>query len=107
MTSEKRPNRSTGTGDNARSWGQAGDLARGDPEAMETLNGRSGGGDSGGGAYPNPHTGKKAGNKEGYMGHGGQTEMPYHGTNKLGEKDLGPNPNSPTEKAGDDDNQSG
>lgn len=32
-----------------------------------------GSGESGGGAYPNPHTGKKP--KDGFMGHGGQTEL--------------------------------
>lgn len=105
MANRETPNSTTNMADNPRSHGQAGDLARGDPEAMETLNGRSGGGDSGGGAYPNPHTGKEAGNKEGYMGHGGQTEMPYHGSNKRGEQDLGPNSNSPTKKAGEDEDR--
>ena len=63
------------------------------------MNGRSGGGDSGGGAYPNPHTGKEgSGGKEGYMGHGGQTEMPYHGSGQLGDQDVGGNENAPAEK---------
>jgi hypothetical protein len=35
--------------------------------------GRRGGGDSGGGAYANPHTGKKP--KGGFLDHGGQTEI--------------------------------
>jgi len=35
--------------------------------------GRKGGGESGGGAYPNPHTGKAP--KNGFLGHGGQTEI--------------------------------
>ncbi len=39
----------------------------------ETAPGKSGGGESGGGAYPNPHTGKKP--KDGFLGHGGQTEI--------------------------------
>jgi hypothetical protein len=98
MGNPETPNSSTHSSDNPRSHGQAGDLARGDPEEIEKLNGRMGGGDSGGGAYPNPHTGKEGGGKDGYMGHGGQTEMPYHGTNRLGEDDLGPNPNSPAGK---------
>ena len=98
MGNPETPNSTTHSADNPRSHGQAGDLARGDPEEIEKLNGRLGGGDSGGGAYPNPHSGKEGGGNEGYMGHGGQTEMPYHGTNKLGEDDLGPNPNSPAEK---------
>ena len=61
--------------------------------------GRTGGGDSGGGAYPNPHSGKKE-SKDGFMGHGGQTEMPYHGTGQLGEQDIEgeENANSPAKK---------
>lgn len=38
-------------------------------------------GESGGGAYPNPHTGK-GGNPDGpdsFMGHGGQTDIAYSG----------------------------
>lgn len=61
--------------------------------------GRSGGGDSGGGAYPNPHTGKKPKNG-GFMGHGGQTEMPYHGSGQLGEQETGGNDNAPAKETG-------
>ncbi|MDO6415831.1 hypothetical protein Q4F19_15675 [Sphingomonas sp. BIUV-7] len=39
----------------------------------EDRTGREGAGDSGGGAYPNPHTGKKP--EAGFFGHGGQTEI--------------------------------
>ena len=42
------------------------------------VNGRSAGGESGGGAYPNPHSGKAPDNS-GFLGHGGQTEIAYHG----------------------------
>jgi hypothetical protein len=35
--------------------------------------GSTGAGESGGGPYPNPHAGKKP--KDGFMGHGGQTEI--------------------------------
>ncbi len=71
-----------------------------DPEAQQKFSGREsglGGGDSGGGAYPNPHTGKKP-EGGGYMGHGGQTEMAYHGTGQLGEDKVGENANAPTQK---------
>ncbi len=107
MADEKQPNAGTNTSDNPTSWGQAGDVARGDPEEIEKLNGRMGGGDSGGGAYPNPHSGKPGGEKEGYMGHGGQTDMPYYGSGQLGEKELGSNPNSPANKtsSGNDEDQ--
>ncbi|HEU0100545.1 MAG TPA: hypothetical protein VFQ67_17425 [Allosphingosinicella sp.] len=58
-------------------------------------NGRSGAGESGGGAYPNPHSGKRGGGKDGFTGTGGQTEMPYHGPGQLGEEETGDNPNAP------------
>jgi hypothetical protein len=97
MANQETPNSSTHSKDNPQSWGQSGDLARGDPEEIEKLNGRLGGGDSGGGAYPNPHSGKDA-DKDGFMGHGGQTEMPYHGSGQLGEQSVGGNENAPAQK---------
>ncbi len=60
----------------------------------DKLNGRQGGGDSGGGPYPNPHSGKDSG-KDGFTGSGGQTEMPYHGHGQLGEDETGDNSNAP------------
>jgi hypothetical protein len=101
MANKETPNKHTDSADNPSSWGQAGDLARGDPEETGKMNGRTGGGDSGGGAYPNPHTGKEGeGGREGYMGHGGQTEMPYHGSGQLGDQDVGGTDNAPAEKTG-------
>ncbi len=97
MTNEETPNRHTHSPDNPQSHGKSGDLARGDPEERAEFQGRSGGGDSGGGAYPNPHTGKSA-DKGGFMGHGGQTEMPYHGAGQLGDQDVGGTDNSPAKK---------
>ncbi|MFN3945980.1 MAG: hypothetical protein ACK4K7_13735 [Allosphingosinicella sp.] len=74
--------------------------AREEAEA-EHQAGRSGGGQSGGGAYPNPHAGKEdSATGGGFMGHGGQTGMEYHGTGQLGEKKTGGNFNAPT-KDGD------
>ena len=58
--------------------------------------GRGGGGDSGGGPYPNPHRGK-AGGKDGFLGGGGQTEKAYHGHGRLGEDGTGENPTAPAE----------
>jgi hypothetical protein len=49
------------------------------------VHGRSAGGESGGGAYPNPQTGKTDTNT-GFMGHGGQTDMAYHGGGQAGEE---------------------
>jgi hypothetical protein len=69
-----------------------------DSDDKPNLSGRAGGGDSGGGAYPNPHTGKESGgDKEGFLGRGGQTEMPYHGHGRLGDEKTGDNPNAPAE----------
>ena len=72
------------------------DGASGSPATGEEgrAHGRSAGGESGGGAYPNPHSGKEPDN-EGFLSHGGQTEMSYHGGN---------NPNAtagPQEPAGE------
>ena len=50
----------------------------------------AGGGESGGGAYPNPHRDQKP-EGGGFMGHGGQSEIDYSGPD---------NPNATTE---DDD----
>ena len=53
----------------------------------------AGGGESQGGAYPNPHDGKSEKNSKakgklgGFLGHGGQSDNSYEG---------GPNPNSTT-----------
>jgi hypothetical protein len=99
MTNPETPNATTDTPDNSKSWGKAGDLSRGDPDKKEKFNGLSGGGQDGGGAYPNPHSGKEGGGKDGYMGHGGQTEMPYHGGGQLGEDKLGENANAPAQKS--------
>lgn len=66
-------------------------------EADDSMAGRSGGGDSAGGAYPNPHSGKR-GSNDGYMGHGGQTGQAYHGPDQLGDdaKGAGENANAAT-----------
>ena len=63
----------------------------------DKLEGRRGGGDSGGGAYPNPHSGKE-GDRGGFMDHGGQTEMPYHGSSQLGGEKIADSPNAPARK---------
>lgn len=58
------------------------------------VSGRSSGGESGGGAYPNPQSGKAPTNS-GFMGHGGQTEIGYHGGGQAGEQG-GDAPNAAT-----------
>lgn len=55
-------------------------------DEMGRVHGRVSGGESRGGAYPNPHTGKESGGGE-RRSHGGQTKIAYHG---------GENPNATT-----------
>jgi hypothetical protein len=50
-------------------------------------------GQSGGGAYPNPHSGKEQG---GF--HGGQSAPGYFGSGQLGDKDVGDTDNAPNEE---------
>jgi len=50
-------------------------------------------GESGGGAYPNPHTGKDKGSF-----HGGQSEPGYFGKGQLGDKDVGETHNAPNKE---------
>ncbi len=70
-----------------------GDGHKGEADGVNTDPGaRTAGGESGGGAYPNPHTGKEGSEQGGFMGHGGQTEIAYSGTGQGGhddDKDIG------------------
>lgn len=55
-------------------------------------------GESQGGAYPNPHSGKggSADGPDRFMGHGGQTNIDYHGSGQLGDERTGDQPNAAT-----------
>ncbi|HEX2763252.1 MAG TPA: hypothetical protein VHM92_05330 [Allosphingosinicella sp.] len=68
------------------------------PESDGVLSGRGGGGDSGGGAYPNPHSGKPAGGKDGLLGRGGQSGMAYHGGGGAPDAEADDNPNAPADR---------
>ena len=60
----------------------ADEAKRGAGDGVTSPSGKSDGGESSGGAYPNPHTGK--GKQDdvggGFMGHGGQSHVDYSGT---------------------------
>lgn len=64
------------------------DGVSGSPNPDGGVHGRTAGGESGGGAYPNAQTGKTPENG-GFMGHGGQTEMDYHGGRQAGNAPTG------------------
>lgn len=98
MADDKKPMPADGSGTRRTAPDEHGEIAsRRDAQAAGGL---PNAGESGGGAYPNPHTGKE-GSDDGpgkLMGHGGQTEMAYHGHGQLGEDDVpGENPNAPAE----------
>jgi hypothetical protein len=60
------------------------DGRKGAPDGVSTApSGKDAAGESGGGAYPNPQTGKEP-EGGGFMGHGGQTKVAYHGTGQGG-----------------------
>ena len=55
------------------------DSDKGDQHGVGERLDKQAGGESAGGAYPNPHTGKTP-EGGGFMGHGGQTRIDYSGT---------------------------
>ncbi len=59
----------------------------------ETPGQEKSGGESQGGAYPNPHSDKN-GSKKGGKFDGGQSERAYHGTGQLGGQKTGEQPNA-------------
>jgi hypothetical protein len=60
----------------------------GDAAAGKIASRPGGTGESGGGAYPNPHTGKDDHPGDGFLGHGGQTDIGYHGSGQLGDRKV-------------------
>jgi hypothetical protein len=60
------------------------------PDSIDDLkeDGTTPGGQSAGAAYPNPHKGPPRDKIGGVMGHGGQSEMAYHGSGHLGEQTV-------------------
>lgn len=75
--SDKQPNQAMPSGDGKK----------GAPDGVSGMpGGKQAAGESGGGGYPNPQTGKKP-EGGGFMGHGGQTKVAYHGTGQGGTDD--------------------
>lgn len=79
--------------DKVRMPADGGGRAKGQPDGVSGSpdsgqdgrpHGRFAGGESAGGAYPNAHH-EAASDADGFLGHGGQSEIDYHG---------GPNPNA-------------
>jgi len=84
----KQPMQASGAGSKPTEHGASGEVAAN----LEQ------GGESGGGAYPNPHTGKDDGKTSpgDFFGHGGQTEQAYHGSGQLGDQKVGDQKNAPS-----------
>ena len=75
-----------------------GDGAKGQRDGVQDTPAKHQGGESGGGAYPNPQSGKDdAGENSGFLGHGGQTEIDYSGTGSKTDP-SGENSNATTTK---------
>ncbi len=62
-----------------------------------TSHGRNGGGESGGGGYQNPHTGKEERGEAGNFD-GGQSEKDYYGSGKLDGEQAPAEPTAPVDK---------
>lgn len=75
------------------------------PDPGGLTQGRTVGGESGGGGYPNPQTGREPTNSN-FFGHGGQTEIGYHGGGQAGEQG-GDAPNAATGSDGSDGTERG
>lgn len=98
MAEDKKPMPVDGEGTDMNMTDENGELAsRRDAQSGGLPNA----GESGGGAYPNPHSGKEGNGGDGpdkRMGHGGQSGMGYFGKGQLGEKEVGETENAPAKE---------
>lgn len=79
-----------GNGSVVQADGKGGTIKRADGVGQDRVASREGAGESGGGAYPNPHRGRDSANDPAtLLGHGGQSEQAYHGGGQLGEQSTG------------------
>jgi hypothetical protein len=91
MADDKKPMPADGSGTQRNEADGNGELAS--RRDADSAGGLPNTGESGGGAYPNPHSGKEAG---GF--HGGQSVAGYFGKGQLGDKDVGDTPNAPADE---------
>jgi hypothetical protein len=91
MTEDKKDMPVDGTGTRMASPDDNGELASRRDGDMP--GGEANPGESGGGPYPNPYSGKE--DSAGTF-HGGQGKQGYYGKGQLGEKDVGETENAPS-----------
>ena len=91
MAEDKKPMPVDGSGSEMAMPNENGELAS--RRDADTAGGLPNSGESGGGAYPNPHSGKEGG---GFTG-GQSGGRGYYGKGQLGEQDVGETENAPSE----------
>ena len=89
MAEDKKKMQADGSGTHRRVEDENGEIASRRGGAEQT-------GESGGGPYPNPHSGKGDGKKESGDFKGGQSDQAYYGKGQLGEKKVGKTNNAPS-----------
>jgi hypothetical protein len=77
--------------------GKGGPIVHSDGVSDVESHGRTGGGESGGGGYPNPHTGKEARGESGGF-EGGQSMKGYYGGGQLDGKEAPDEDGAPVDK---------
>ena len=90
MADDTKPMPADGSGTEMASADENGELAS--RRDSQSAGSEPNAGESGGGAYPNPHSGKDDG---GFRG--GQSDPNYYGKGQLGDRDTGDNPNAVAE----------
>ena len=88
MADEKHKMQADGSGTKLSPPDQHGELASRRGGGEQT-------GESGGGPYPNPHSGKQAAGKRGDI-KGGQSDQSYYGSGQLGDERLADQENAPS-----------
>jgi hypothetical protein len=90
MTDDKVKMPADGSGTEMRQADENGELAS--RRDGDMAGGLPNVGESGGGAYPNPHNGRTEDEQGGF--HGGQSQQGYYGKGQLGDKDVDESHNS-------------